>query len=158
MFETGRLNFSFLLCKIKKDFNSRLALSKNNTPGFKCSTGMQRHLHTSTKTHTHTPQENVTILLPLIPITPPSQEGIVSSISNMNKTSCYSFLDKHPPSARKQEGEATPSFGFPPAIPVETDSPDSCWARQSGLTLYKVSALPEAQDGTSKHKQNLLNT
>lgn len=82
----------------------------------------------------------------------------MSSIPNMNKTSCYSFLDKHPQSACKQEGETTPSFGFPPAIPLEMGSPDTCWARQSGPTLYKVSALPEAQDGTSKHKQNPLNT
>lgn len=82
----------------------------------------------------------------------------MSSIPNMNKTSCYSFLDKHPLSARKQEGDATPSFGFPPAIAMEICSPDGCWALQSGPTLYKVSTLPGAQDGTSKHKQNLLNT
>lgn len=82
----------------------------------------------------------------------------MSSLPNMNKTSCYSFLDKHPSSARKQEGETKPSFGFPPAIALEMDSPDTCWALQSGPRLYKVSSLPEAQDGTSKHKQNLLNT
>lgn len=38
--------------------------------------------------------------------TPPhsalSREGAVPSTVNMNKTSCYSFLDKHPASARKQ--------------------------------------------------------
>lgn len=82
----------------------------------------------------------------------------MSSIPNMNKTSCYSFLDKQPPSARKQEGDTTPSFGFPPAIAMEICSPDSCWALQSGMTMYKVSILPGAPDGTSKHKQYLLNT
>lgn len=100
----------------------------------------------------------MTIPLPLIPINPLSQEGRVSSIPNMNKTSCYSFLDKHPASARKQEGETTPSFGFPPAIAMEMGSPDTRRALQSGPTLYKVSSLPEAQDGSSKHKQNLLST
>lgn len=86
-----------------------------------------------------------------------SQESTVSSIPSMNKTS-YSFLDKHPSCARKQEGEATPSFGFPPAIAMKMGSPDICGALRSGPTLNKVSALPKAQDGTSKHKQNLLNT
>lgn len=116
---------------------------------------------THTQSHTHVRvchNKKATIPLPSIPISPCSQEGMVSSMPNMNKTSCYSFLDKHPPSARKQEGEKTPSFGFPPAIAMETGSPDTCRARQSGPTLYNVSALPEAQDGTSKHKQNLLNT
>ncbi len=82
----------------------------------------------------------------------------MSSLPNMNKTSCYSFLDKHPASARKQEEETTPGFGFPPATAMETGSPDTRWALQRGPTPYKVSTLPEAQDGTSKHKQNLLNT
>lgn len=82
----------------------------------------------------------------------------MSSIPDMNKTSCYSFLDKHPPSACKQEGGTTPSFGFPPAIVLKMGSLDTRWAVQSGPTLHKVPALPEAQDGTSKHKQNLLNT
>lgn len=98
-----------------------------------------------------------TFPLLLIPINPLSQEGMLSSIYNMNKTS-YSFLDKHPPSARKQKGEKTPSFGFPPAIAMEMGSPDTCWALQSGPAFHKVSALPEAQDGTFKHKQNQLNT
>lgn len=97
----------------------------------------------------------MTIPLLLIPINPLSQEGMVSSIPNMNKTSCYSFLYKHPPSARKQEGETVPSFGFPPAIAMEMGSPDASWALRSGPTLYKVAALPQAQDATSEHEQHL---
>lgn len=103
---------------------------------------------------------------------PPSREAAAPSNADMNKTS-HSFLDKHPPRASKQEGETAPSFGFPPAIALKTGRrrggtwggggggapPTLAGASPcAGPARNKVSSLPEAPDGSSKHKQKLLNT
>lgn len=78
------------------------------------------------------------------------------SIADMNKTSCYSFLDKHPASARNQaRGKRGGELWFSSSNgAVETGSPDARQAPHKWSdAIAKVSWLPEAQDGTSKHKQ-----
>lgn len=89
----------------------------------------------------------------------------MSSFPNMNKTSCYSFLDKHPPSARKQKGEKTPSFGFPPAVALEMRSPDTRWALPSGPTPHKSVCFArgtgwnlEAQTQSTKYLARLVHS
>lgn len=121
-----------------------------------CTISAVRHLHAHTHTHTCTrmyctPQQKATIPLPLIPINPLSQEGMVSSIPNMNKTSCYSFLDKHPPSARKQEGERRQALVFLQQLQWR-------WAPQTLAGLCKVVLHRAKCLLCQRHRMELLST
>lgn len=102
----------------KKEPQELAAPRQTQHPWVQCIVSAIRHLNAHRHTHTHTTDAAIkaTTPFPLKPIKPLSQEGTVSSIPNMNKTSCYSFLDKHPSKCPQTRGGTTASFGFPPAI------------------------------------------